>query len=157
MVCFQALAAIMVVASQSAPAPQSVFALCREASNYCREQDYVESRDTIARWQQLPKESRIVLISCLVRRLQSDEKVRLRNTEDTIIWNRLLTGELKFQGHGLIINQDLFIVGGKAAWAIGELISVNNLPMIVEGQTNKERAEIIKTIRTRIDFYIKND
>ena len=146
-----------VTLGQPSTVPQGFFVFCREASAYCRDPNYHNLRKTIGTWQTLPKPARVIVIETLFRRLPSDEVIKLRSTGDLMIESRIDSGDLKFGGHGHSIEQDLFTIGGKAAWAIGELISVDNLPMIVEGQTNKERAEIIKTIRTRIDYYIKND
>lgn len=57
----------------------------------------------------------------LVARLSNKTKVGLRNTADLIIWGRIDTGDLRFYGHGGVIEQDIFTVAGRAAEALNQL------------------------------------
>ena len=57
----------------------------------------------------------------LVARLTNKTKVGLENTADLIIWDRIVSGDLKFYGHGGGMNEDIFTVAGRASWILNEL------------------------------------
>ena len=47
--------------------------------------------------------------------------VGLTNSADLIIWDRIMTKELTFWGHGGGSEDDLFQVSGRASWLLKEL------------------------------------
>ena len=51
--------------------------------------------------------------------------VGLTNSADVIIWERIESGELKFYGHGWVIEDDLFSVAGRASWPLKELTGLS--------------------------------
>jgi hypothetical protein len=62
---------------------------------------------------------------------------------------RLEKGELQFHGHGLVVSQDLFTMGGRAAWAIGKLLD-EELPELNGGLTADEWANRADEIVGRV-------
>lgn len=72
----------------------------------------------------------------LVARLTTKTKVGLNGTADLIIWDRLGTGDLQFQGHGGVITEDIFTIAGRASWILNELTGENFA--VVHGATTKE-------------------
>jgi hypothetical protein len=61
----------------------------------------------------------------LVSQLSCKTLVGLRNSADLIIWERFLTGDLQFYGHGWSINHDIFTAPGRASWILNELTGEN--------------------------------
>lgn len=57
----------------------------------------------------------------LVARLSMKTFVGLKNTGDLIIWERFLSGDLKFYGHGGGMQEDIFTIAGRASWILNEL------------------------------------
>ncbi len=132
----------------AAPVPDTVRKqLDNEASAYVLEPDYPKFLRTVEEWKKLPLGHRAQLIESLARHLNSTQKPGVVNPDDLIIPYRIKTKDLKFYGHGHLVMQDLFIVGGKAAWAIEQLTGVDTwLPEINEGQTKEERAKRVEVI-----------
>lgn len=54
----------------------------------------------------------------LVAQLTDKTKVDLKETSKLIIWERITTGEILFEGQGYQINDDLFTVAGRANWML---------------------------------------
>lgn len=54
------------------------------------------------------------LIKGLVSQLTNQSKVKLKDTGKLIIWERIKTGEILFEGKGFQISDDLFTVAGRA-------------------------------------------
>lgn len=54
----------------------------------------------------------------LIYRLPNKTKIGLVNSADLIIWDRIMTGELKFYGHGGGMQEDIFTVAGRASWIL---------------------------------------
>lgn len=57
----------------------------------------------------------------LVARLTMKTNVGLNNTGDLIIWERFLSGDLTFYGHGGGMQEDIFTIAGRASWILNEL------------------------------------
>ncbi len=144
----------LTAANQASVMPLVSVVLREQATTFLEEKDYTLSRKFIERWQFLPKPCKIVLLETLACRLSSNKRIKLVNTEDMIIPSRLFSGDMQWPGHGYVIRQDLFVAGGKAAWAIAELIGTE-LPEVTEGQTKKERAAMAVKIEQRIKEYAK--
>ena len=88
-------------------------------------------------WSRRPLADRARLAGLLSPALADRRHVGLRDTQDLIIWYRIDTGDLKFQGHGRVVRQDLFVAGGRAAWALSRLMDVD-LPELNAGLTQEE-------------------
>ena len=54
----------------------------------------------------------------LICRLTNKTKIGLENTADLIIWDRIMTNELKFYGHGGAMQEDIFTVAGRSSWIL---------------------------------------
>ena len=119
---------------------------------YLAEQDYASLEAIISEWQALPVGERLRLIEGLAARLGDVTRVGLTNTADLIIWYRNVRGDLKFQGHGHVVAQDLFITGGRAAHAIAELIGVQ-IAELNEGLPKEERAGRVAVITRDLAAY----
>jgi hypothetical protein len=100
-------------------------------------------------WAQLPKTERARFVEPLLDALTDCRRVGLRDTADLIIPYRIGTRELKFQGHGGIVRQDLFLVGGRAAWALSRLFETD-LPELNGGLTVDQWAERAADIAKRV-------
>ena len=62
------------------------------------------------------------IIPDLIRLLADGREVRLRNMgPDFHIWPRVETGEQASQGHGYVVDDDLFRVAGRASWLLKEI------------------------------------
>jgi hypothetical protein len=121
---------------------------------YIVETDYHTLRSTVESWKSLPVDSRMPLVNLLARHLMSIKRIGVNNPEDLIIPYRYDRGDLKNLGHGYCVKQDLFIVGGKAAWAIEELMGIPmSLPEINEGLAKQERAKRAEEIKGYIKDY----
>lgn len=58
--------------------------------------------------------------------LTSDNRViELHNTSRLIIWPRITSGEIFFEGPGAQLNDDIFHVAGRANWFLHELVDKN--------------------------------
>ncbi|MFO0849784.1 MAG: hypothetical protein U0871_14705 [Gemmataceae bacterium] len=119
------------------------------------EKDCPTLHKVISDWKSLGLLSRVRLVDALTPHLTDQTKVGVANPADLMISYRFKTGELKFYGHGWGPGQDLFLVGGKAAWAINVLMgpdgestsSAVGLPELDGGLTKEEwdrRAGVIK-------------
>ncbi len=78
----------------------------------------------------------------LVARLSDKRKIGLENTADLIIWDRIQTGDLKFDGHGGGIDEDIFTVAGRASWILNQLTGENFA--VVHGNLTEEQSEDFK-------------
>lgn len=60
------------------------------------------------------------IIPELIKLLNDHRIVGLTNSNDVIIWDRIIAGDLVFYGHGWLINDDIFSVAGRASWLLKE-------------------------------------
>jgi len=98
----------------------------------------------------LPEAVQKQLIVALLKRMPSDRALVLENTCDMVIMSRLAAGKMSFAGHGIILQQDLYLEGGRCAWAIEELIGSTGLPAITEGMTPAQREEAARQAAYRV-------
>ncbi len=80
----------------------------------------------------------------LVARLSNKRKVGLTNTADLIIWDRIVTGDLKFYGHGGGMTEDIFTIAGRASWILNELTGENFAE--VHGNMTEPQSEEFKKL-----------
>jgi hypothetical protein len=124
-------------------------------SEYLDEPDYDKFHLTLAKMAVLPPGERKAVLRLLTRHLTSTTRVGLRNSADTIIpYRTYTTRELYDFGHGGLVYQDLFIVGGKAAYAVGEIVQVK-VPELGKWQTPAERAEAARAVTRLVGWYQK--
>ncbi len=137
------LAFAIVTAPPPPDSAQKRFA--EQVSAYLLEPDYPKFLQTVEGWKKLPLGDRARLVGLLGKHLASTERPGVTNPADLMIPYRFKTKDLKPSGHGHFVLHDLFIVGGKAAWAIEQLTGVDaRLPEINEGQTKEERAKQVE-------------
>lgn len=77
------------------------------------------------------------LLNGLVAQLTDTTKVNLKDTNRLIIWERIKSGEILFEGKGFQINDDLFTVAGRANWILRNL-SRKNLGYVKSNSTPEE-------------------
>lgn len=61
----------------------------------------------------------------LVSQLTNSSKVSLEKTSRLIIWERIISGEILFEGKGYQCDDDLFTVAGRANWVLRNLTKKN--------------------------------
>ena len=66
------------------------------------------------------KEDRI-LLKGLVAQVTNKAKVEMKATNRLIIWERISSGEIQFEGKGYQVTDDLFTVAGRANWMLRTL------------------------------------
>lgn len=65
------------------------------------------------------------LLKALVTQITNKAKVDLKLTSRLIIWERITSGEIQFEGKGYQVNDDLFTVAGRANWMLRSLTKKN--------------------------------
>jgi hypothetical protein len=65
------------------------------------------------------------LMKALITQLTNKAKTELKSTSRLIIWERITSGEILFEGKGLQISDDLFTVAGRANWMLRNLAKKN--------------------------------
>ncbi|SKC24275.1 hypothetical protein SAMN03080601_03572 [Alkalitalea saponilacus] len=61
----------------------------------------------------------------LAKQITNIEETKLKGTSRLIIWDRIISGDIIFEGKGLIIYNDLFKVGGRANQILQNLTNKN--------------------------------
>lgn len=61
----------------------------------------------------------------LAKQITNVEETKLGGTSRLIIWDRIITGDITFEGKGLVISNDLFKVGGRANQLLQNLTNKN--------------------------------
>ena len=105
-----------------------------------QEADYAKVRAMARDWRNLPAEEQRRLIVALLDRIPSQDELKLTNYADTTVASRLRARKMPWFGHGLELRQDVFLVGGRCAWAIERLMDVS-LPEISADLTPQQAAE----------------
>ena len=109
----------------------------------------------IGGWETLPRPVRVRLATALVPALHTTAFVRPTNTADLMVPYRLQTGELKHIGFGLLIRQDVFLSGGRAAFAISRLIGDEDLPVLDGGLAAGEWNKRALAIEAKVKAFAK--
>jgi len=130
-------ATLFLLLVQDATAPPADRIARRQAIDYLAAKEWPVLIQTVEAWSGLPKADRARLVEHLTPAVKDRRRVPLEEVQDLIIFYRLSTGDLTYQGHGGIVGQDLFITGGRAAWALEKLLDVE-LPELNEGLTAKK-------------------
>ena len=65
------------------------------------------------------------IVPHLVNQLESNNEVKLKNTSRLIIWERIILGDIMFEGKGMQVDDDLFSVAGRANWILRYLTGKN--------------------------------
>jgi len=85
----------------------------------------------------------------LAEQITNTTVTKLKGTSRLIIWDRIITGDITFEGKGLVIENDLFTVAGRANQLLQNLcdknfgyISINATPQDLEIMKNKWLAHL---------------
>ena len=70
------------------------------------------------------KENKDYLIE-LAKQITNVEETKLEGTSRLIIWDRIITGDITFEGKGLVLSNDLYKVGGRANQLLQNLTNKN--------------------------------
>ena len=65
------------------------------------------------------------LLKALALQLTNNTKADLKATNRLIIWERITSGEIQFEGKGYQVSDDLFTVSGRANWMLRNLSKKN--------------------------------
>ena len=125
--------------------------LRKQVVAYLKIKEWPELQRIAQAWTKLPKADRVHLATMLLPYISRRETVELRNTGDLIILYRWDTGDLKVRPAGQRVEQDLFIKGGRAAWALAQLFPDVKLPELNDGMSREEWYKRTKVITERIN------
>lgn len=81
-------------------------------------------------------------LKSLTEQLTDKTETKLKGTSRLIIWDRISNGEITFEGKGLIIDNDLFTVAGRANQLLQNLTNKNFGYVTIH--SSKEELEILK-------------
>ena len=77
----------------------------------------------------------------LAAQITDNTETKLEGTSRLIIWDRIITGDILFEGKGLVFENDLFQVGGRANQLLQSLTN-RNLGYVTIHSTSKELEEL---------------
>ena len=106
-------------------------------------------------WTKRSPSYKLHLAKTLAKSLQNNAVVKLRSTADLIIPNRIVTGGLMAYSHGYCPGQDVFLVGGRAAWGIAELTNLDQLPTLDDTLTAGEWNKRALAIEVKVKAFVE--
>lgn len=77
----------------------------------------------------------------LANQITNKKETKLKGTSRLIIWDRIISGDIIFEGKGLVIDNDLFKVGGRANQILQNLTE-KNFGLVTIKSTDKELEEL---------------
>jgi predicted nucleic acid-binding protein len=80
--------------------------------------------------------------NALVAQIRNTKETKLKGTSRLIIWDRIISGDIIFEGKGLVIENDLFLVCGRANQLL-QLLTGKSFGIVTSNSTNKE-LEVLK-------------
>lgn len=124
-------------------------------TDYLNERKFPNCWKIITLWQQTSGDVKIVILQELEDHLSDLNTMEVENFDDTVILPRARKkGIIRGFGHGAILQQDIFIRGGKAAWAIEELLGLQ-LPPITEKMPKEDLDRIVREAKNCIAAYAR--
>jgi hypothetical protein len=98
------------------------------------------------RWSaELPPDQRKQILLELLHRLRNTREGRIENYADMTVTSRVRAGKMRFRGLGYNLEQDIFLVNGRCAWAIDEILGCRLPAFTVEvGQDAKKLDESVE-------------
>jgi hypothetical protein len=81
------------------------------------------------------------IIPWLIEKCDDATFVGLENSADLIIWERIHSKDLKFYGHGMVVDDDLFTVAGRSSWLLRE-VTGERFGSVTPKSTPKELAKL---------------
>ncbi|TVT43806.1 hypothetical protein FNT36_04755 [Hymenobacter setariae] len=82
-----------------------------------------------------------VYLEGLAKQLANNQETKLQGTSRLIIWDRILNKDILFEGKGLVVDNDLFRVGGRANQLLQNLTN-KNFGFVTANSTDKELEEL---------------
>ena len=73
----------------------------------------------------------------LAKQVANDKQTKLKGTSRLIIWDRITTGDIIFEGKGLVMDNDLFTVAGRSNQILQSLTK-KNFGFVTINTTKKE-------------------
>ena len=135
-------------------APATAPSVEKQVAAFLAEQDFLKSFNILKPWKTAGANQKMALLEELQKNLNSTKVLPLVNTADMVIVSRLGQGTMVLRGEGLKLQQDVFVTGGKAAWAI-EFILDLRLPPLLEEMTEDDRFTNVKTLKAVVTAYKK--
>ena len=83
-----------------------------------------------------------IYLKALANQVTNNVETKLEGTSRLIIWDRIINGDIIFEGKGLVIDNDLFKVGGRANQILQNLTKKNFGEVAI--QTTNEELEVLK-------------
>ena len=117
-----------------------------------KETSYSKMVSRVQHWQKLPVAARVKILDELVARLMDTSPTPVSEPNDMIVNSRIKSGQV-VELHGVVLSHDVYIAGGRMAWAIEELLRVEGLPEITEGQNKAARAAAARQIAIAVTVY----
>ncbi|WP_234047691.1 hypothetical protein [Chryseobacterium paridis] len=84
----------------------------------------------------------------LVNQITNSKTTNLRGTSKLIIWDRIISNDILFEGKGLVVENDLFVVAGRANQLLQNL-TLKNFGYVNKSSTEKD---LVKLKNKWIDF-----
>lgn len=115
----------------------------------------------VDRWAALPAENRARLAARLVPALHSNARIGLDDARRVIVFYRVQIGEMKNDDHALLVGQDIFLTGGRAAFAIAHLLDKGSRIDVLDGgltagEWNKRALAIEAKVKAFIESVLKD-
>lgn len=79
----------------------------------------------------------------LTVQITNTSETKLQGTSRLIIWDRIITGDIVFEGKGLVFDNDLFTIGGRANQILQSLTK-KNFGYITMHSTDQEREQLMR-------------
>ena len=83
------------------------------------------------------------LLAGLVAQISDLTTVKLKNTSRLIIWERIASGEILFEGKGYQVDDDLFSIAGRANWILRN-VTKKNFGFVTPKNTADDNAKLQK-------------
>lgn len=80
-------------------------------------------------------------LKALTEQIANNTITKLEGTSRLIIWDRIITGDITFEGKGLVVDNDLFKVGGRANQILQNLTK-KNFGFVTINSTSNELEEL---------------
>jgi len=87
----------------------------------------------------------------LAEQIVNSTETKLEGTSRLVIWDRIITGDIIFEGKGLVIDNDLFKVGGRANQILQNL-TTKNFGFVTINSTSNE----LEDLKNRWLKFLKN-
>lgn len=91
-------------------------------------------------------------LTALAKQITNVEETQLEGTSRLIIWDRIISGDIIFEGKGLIMSNDLYKVGGRANQILQNITNKNFGPV-----TLNSSSEELKKLQDNWLKYLSNE